>query len=107
MHGAPSNCLMARDIVTVRAITIVSTDPTRDAMGPWEADVHAQSRRRPSRLAARIALMTTVFRDTVFLCHATPQHDETYWLETVHPDGTVAMAPLSQIEQWLRASPSR
>lgn len=94
--------LMARDMVTVRGNhDRFLTDLTRDAMGPWEADVHAQ-------LGAvhldwlRALPMTTVFRDTVFLCHATPQHDETYWLETVHPDGTVAMAPLSQIEQWAK-----
>jgi predicted phosphodiesterase len=41
-----------------------------------------------------------VFRNSVFLCHATPVHDETYWLETVHPDGTVALAPLAQIEKF-------
>lgn len=92
--------LMARDMVTVRGNhDRFLTDLSLDAMGPWERDVHAQ-------LDAvhldwlRALPMTQVYRDSVFLCHATPMHDETYWLETVHPDGTVALAPLSQIEKW-------
>ncbi|MGT2436569.1 metallophosphoesterase family protein [Bradyrhizobium betae] len=43
---------------------------------------------------------TRVFRDQVFLCHATPENDEVYWLDTVHPDGTVALSPLDRIEQF-------
>src|SRR3954452_22709437 len=43
--------------------------------------------------------MTRVFRDQVFLCHATPDNDEVYWLDTVHPDGAVALSPLDRIEQ--------
>jgi diadenosine tetraphosphatase ApaH/serine/threonine PP2A family protein phosphatase len=39
-----------------------------------------------------------VFRDQVFLCHATPASDEIYWLESVLPDGTVTMASLEIIE---------
>ena len=42
---------------------------------------------------------TAVFRDQVFLCHATPEHDEVYWLETVLSDGTVGMSPLDAIEE--------
>uniref|UniRef100_UPI000577E5C0 metallophosphoesterase family protein n=1 Tax=Bradyrhizobium japonicum TaxID=375 RepID=UPI000577E5C0 len=44
--------------------------------------------------------MTRVFREQVFLCHATPDDDEVYWLDTVHPDGTVALSPLDRIEQF-------
>src|SRR5689334_7574767 len=40
-----------------------------------------------------------VFREQVFLCHATPDNDEVYWLDTVHPDGAVALSPLDRIEQ--------
>jgi predicted phosphodiesterase len=42
----------------------------------------------------------TVIQDTVFACHATPDSDETYWLETVHSDGTVTCRPQDQIEQF-------
>jgi len=42
---------------------------------------------------------TLVFRDRVFLCHATPASDQVYWLETVLPDGTVRMASQDAIEE--------
>ena len=38
-----------------------------------------------------------VWREEVFLCHGTPQDDNTYWLEQIVGDG-VAMASLEQIE---------
>jgi diadenosine tetraphosphatase ApaH/serine/threonine PP2A family protein phosphatase len=68
-----------------------------DKMGSWD---------RPARAALdashldwlRTIPTTRVFADQVFLCHATPASDEVYWLETVHPDGTVAMADLESIE---------
>jgi 3',5'-cyclic AMP phosphodiesterase CpdA len=40
-----------------------------------------------------------VFRDQVFLCHATPDSDEVYWLETVLADGAVRMSSLEEIEK--------
>ena len=42
---------------------------------------------------------TQIFRDQVFLCHATPADDNVYWLETVTPDGSVRMSPLEAIEK--------
>ncbi len=42
---------------------------------------------------------TRMFRDQVFLCHATPADDNVYWLETVTPDGSVRMSPLEAIEK--------
>src|SRR5215210_7390846 len=42
---------------------------------------------------------TQVFRDQVFLCHATPADDNAYWLETVTPDGAVKLSPLEAIEK--------
>src|SRR5258708_500524 len=41
---------------------------------------------------------TSVFRDRIFLCHATPANDEVYWLDTVLPDGAVALSPRERIE---------
>jgi diadenosine tetraphosphatase ApaH/serine/threonine PP2A family protein phosphatase len=49
--------------------------------------------------------MTRVFRDQVFLCHATPGNDEVYWLDTVQPDGTVALSALDRIEQFAAGVP--
>ena len=49
------------------------------------------ARRKTSRLAATVP-PTRVFRDQVFLCHATPGNDDLYWLETVTPDGAVTLS---------------
>jgi diadenosine tetraphosphatase ApaH/serine/threonine PP2A family protein phosphatase len=74
-------------------------DRPPEKMGSWDRPAHAQ-------LDAvhldwlRGVLPTAVFRDRVFLCHATPANDEIYWLDTVHPDGTVAISPRERIEQF-------
>jgi diadenosine tetraphosphatase ApaH/serine/threonine PP2A family protein phosphatase len=73
-------------------------DRPPERMGSWDRPAYAQ-------LDAghldwlRAVPPTRLFRDRVFLCHATPDSDEVYWLETVLPDGTVRMASLETIEQ--------
>jgi len=73
-------------------------DRPPEQMGAWERPAHAQ-------LDAvhldwlRTVPMTRVFRDQVFLCHATPTDDNVYWLETVTPEGAVTCAPLDDIER--------
>jgi diadenosine tetraphosphatase ApaH/serine/threonine PP2A family protein phosphatase len=74
-------------------------DRPPETMGSWDRPAHAQLD------AAHLDWLraippTTVFRDQVFLCHATPANDEIYWLDTVHPDGTVAMSPHDRIAQF-------
>ena len=72
-------------------------DRLPEKMGSWDRPAHAQ-------LDAghldwlRAVPPTRVYRDRVFLCHATPDNDEVYWLETVLPDGTVRMSSLEAIE---------
>jgi diadenosine tetraphosphatase ApaH/serine/threonine PP2A family protein phosphatase len=39
-----------------------------------------------------------VWRDEIYLCHATPKDDNLYWLETVSPDGHVTIRPQDEIE---------
>jgi diadenosine tetraphosphatase ApaH/serine/threonine PP2A family protein phosphatase len=73
-------------------------DRPPEKMGSWDRPAHAQLeavhldwlRAVPPKL---------VFRDQVFLCHATPDSDEVYWLETVLPDGTVRMSSCEAIEK--------
>jgi diadenosine tetraphosphatase ApaH/serine/threonine PP2A family protein phosphatase len=73
-------------------------DRPPEKMGSWERDVY-------TRLDAsdldwlRAVPPTLVFRDSVFLCHATPASDEDYWLETALPGGNIAMSPLETIEK--------
>ncbi|QHO78759.1 YfcE family phosphodiesterase [Bradyrhizobium sp. CCBAU 051011] len=73
-------------------------DRPPEKMGSWDRPAHAQLDKRHLDWF-RAVPKTSVFRDQVFLCHATPQHDEIYWLEKVLPDGTVRMSSLDEIEQ--------
>jgi diadenosine tetraphosphatase ApaH/serine/threonine PP2A family protein phosphatase len=76
-------------------------DRPPEKMGSWDRPAHAQ-------LDAghldwlRAVPPTRVFREEVFLCHATPASDDVYWLENVLPDGTVQLASLEAIEQAAR-----
>jgi diadenosine tetraphosphatase ApaH/serine/threonine PP2A family protein phosphatase len=72
-------------------------DRPPEKMGSWDRPAHAQLDEGHLDWL-RTVPATRVFRDQVFLCHATPASDEVYWLETVLPDGTVRMA-LDTIEQ--------
>jgi diadenosine tetraphosphatase ApaH/serine/threonine PP2A family protein phosphatase len=73
-------------------------DRPPEKMGSWDRPAHAQL--EASHLDwLRAVPPTRVYRDRVFLCHATPANDELYWLETVSPDGTLRMASREAIEQ--------
>src|SRR5229473_2455243 len=72
-------------------------DRPPEEMGSWDRPAHAQLETRHLDWL-RAVPATDVFREKVFLCHASPAHDEAYWLETVLPDGTVRMSSLEAIE---------
>ncbi|MFB9269398.1 metallophosphoesterase family protein [Bradyrhizobium erythrophlei] len=72
-------------------------DRPPEKMGSWDRPAHAQLDARHLDWL-RTLPATRVYRDEVFLCHATPKDDETYWLETVLPSGEVCMASLETIE---------
>src|SRR5258708_29812400 len=68
-------------------------DRPAEKMGSWDRPAHAQL--DASHLDwLRAVPPTLVYRDRVFLCHATPASDEVYWLETVLSDGTLRMSSL-------------
>lgn len=73
-------------------------DRPPEKMGSWDRPAHAQLERHHLDWL-RAVPKTSVFRDQVLLCHATPDHDEVYWLETVLPDGTVRMPARNAIEK--------
>jgi predicted phosphodiesterase len=69
----------------------------RAKMHSWERDAFDQL--GPSHLDwLRSLPFSRVWRDEVFMCHATPQNDNRYWLEAVSPDGIVHLKPLAEIE---------
>jgi len=69
-----------------------------ESMGSWDRPAHAELDARHLDWLRTIPA-SLVFRERVYLCHATPASDEVYWLETVLPDGTVRLAGLPQIEE--------
>ena len=69
-----------------------------EKMGSWDRPAHAQLGIEHLDWL-RTVPSTRIFRDQVFLCHATPADDNVYWLETVTPDGSVRMSPLEAIEK--------
>jgi diadenosine tetraphosphatase ApaH/serine/threonine PP2A family protein phosphatase len=73
-------------------------DRPPEKMGSWDRPAHAQLDKHHLDWL-RAVPKTAVFRDQVFLCHATPADDNVYWLETVTPDGAVKLSPLEAIEK--------
>jgi len=73
-------------------------DRPPEKMGSWDRPAYAQLAENHLDWL-RAVPPTRIYRDRVFLCHATPDNDEIYWLETVLPDGTVRMSSLDWIEK--------
>src|SRR5579871_1923112 len=74
-------------------------DRPPEKMGSWDRPAHAQLDAMHLDWL-RAVRPTALFRDQVFLCHATPASDEVYWLDTVRPDGAVVMSPYQRVEQF-------
>jgi diadenosine tetraphosphatase ApaH/serine/threonine PP2A family protein phosphatase len=72
-------------------------DRPRDKMGAWDRIAFDQLDPRHLDWLRRIPA-TAILADAIFMCHATPHQDETYWLENLTPDGTVRMSDLAAIE---------
>jgi putative phosphoesterase len=93
------DALMALDAVHVRGNhDRWLIDRPVEKMGAWDRPAYAQLDSRHFDWL-RTVPPTRVYRDQVFLCHATPADDNVYWLETVTPVGAVRMSPLQAIEK--------
>ena len=97
--GRTMDMLMALDATHVRGNhDRWLIDRPVETMGSWDRPAYAQLEARHLDWLRAIP-PTCVFRDQVFLCHATPADDNVYWLETVTPEGAVTIAPLAAIER--------
>lgn len=97
--GKTMDTLMALDAVHVlgnhdRCLI----DRPSEKMGSWDRPAYAQLNEKHLAWLRTIPPMQ-IFRDQVFLCHATPRDDDTYWLETVTPDGSVRLSTREAIEK--------
>jgi predicted phosphodiesterase len=99
------DALMAIDAVHVRGNhDRWLIDRPFDKMGSWERCAFPQLDASHLDWLCQVPA-TQVFRNQVFLCHATPSDDNTYWLETVTPDGSVRMTALEAIEKEAKGIP--
>ena len=105
MASGPLDARRTMDaLITLDAVHVLGNhdryliDRPPEKMGSWDRPAHAQLDAQHLDWL-RAVPPTRVFRGQVFLCHAMPDNDEAYWLETVLPDGTVRMAALEAIEQ--------
>lgn len=101
-NARTADILIGLDLPTVRGNHdryLVELDV--DAMQEWETDAYFEL--TPAHLGwLRAMPPTLVWRDEVFLCHATPGDDNRYWLEGVSPEGHVHLKPLAEIEALAR-----
>jgi predicted phosphodiesterase len=96
--GRTADLLMGLNALTVRGNhDRYLIESPADAMPSWEQHAYAQlSAQHLDWL--RSLPFSAVYREEAYLCHATPKHDETYWLEAVSPEGHVFLKPLEEIE---------
>ena len=95
-----ADLLMERDFPSVRGNHdrwLLEKEP--QAMGDWDRIAHSELEQRHLDWLADLP-PTRVVDNDLFLCHATPEDDLTYWLEELLPDGTLRQSPLDRVERY-------
>jgi diadenosine tetraphosphatase ApaH/serine/threonine PP2A family protein phosphatase len=95
--GRTADLLLRLDIVSVSGNhDRYLIEHARGDMHSWEADAFDQLTDEHLEWLRGLPF-SRVWRDEVYLCHATPQDDNHYWLEGVTSDGVVHLKPLAEI----------
>jgi predicted phosphodiesterase len=95
--GRTADMLLGRDIVSVSGNhDRYLIEHARGEMHSWEADAFDQLTDEHLEWLRGLPF-SRVWRDEVYLCHATPQDDNRYWLEGVTSDGVLHLKPLAEI----------
>lgn len=103
--SGPMNAARTADILRVRDFPSIRGNHDRwlVTLEPAEmglTDSMAYAELQPHHLDWLRALPATlVHRQELFLCHATPKDDLTYWLEDLTPEGVVHMSSRERIEE--------
>lgn len=97
--GRTADILVPLDLPTVRGNhDRYLIEHEAGKMHSWEADAFRQL--TPAHLDWLRALpVSRIWRDEVFLCHATPADDQLYWMERIEPNGVVGLKPRAEIEK--------
>lgn len=96
--GKTADILMSLDAVTVRGNHdryLIETDPAK--LHVSDRFAYDQFDRRHLDWIRGLPF-SAVYMDEIYLCHATPTDDNTYWQETVSPDGLVHLRRIEEIE---------
>lgn len=96
--GRTADLLIPLDAVTVRGNhdrALIDRPP--EEMGDWERPSYAQLTADQLDWIRGLPF-SVVHRGEVYLCHATPQDDNTYWMETLNEQGIFHLKPLEAIE---------
>ncbi|MGF9563602.1 metallophosphoesterase [Neorhizobium sp. JUb45] len=101
--GHTADLLLLLDMNAVQTVRgnhdryLLETPP--EAMG--RSDAHAHGQLAPRHFEWLRKLPTSmVWREDVFLCHATPSKDDVYWLDKVSGEGNVVLRPQAEIESF-------
>ncbi|MBH5372974.1 metallophosphoesterase family protein [Bradyrhizobium glycinis] len=100
--SGPLEAAGTADLLIERGFPSVRGDQDRILVELWHAGTSARSdfRRLERRHFDWLASMppTLMYRDHVFLCHASPRNDAAFWLDYISSDGDVRPNPIEAIE---------
>ncbi|MBR0721316.1 metallophosphoesterase family protein [Bradyrhizobium manausense] len=100
--SGPLEAARTADLLIERGFPSVQGDQDRILVELWRRGTSARSDFR--QLARKhfdwMASMpsTLLYREDVFLCHASPRDDAAFWLDHVTADGSVRASPIDMIE---------
>ncbi|WEX78573.1 metallophosphatase family protein [Sinorhizobium numidicum] len=104
--SGPLNAARTADILIGRSMPAIRGNHDRylltfdpEHMGTSDRAAHDELESRHIDWLAALP-ETLTYRDTLFLCHGTPQSDETYWMEGLTAEGVVHMAERKAIERF-------
>ncbi|MBW9115225.1 metallophosphoesterase family protein [Rhizobium cauense] len=96
--GRTAETLRARNMLTVRGNhDRYLIEQSREAMHASDAAAFDQLTAEDLQWLRELPA-SAVYRDEIYLCHATPADDNTYWLESVTSEGHLFLKPLAEIE---------
>lgn len=97
--GKVADILIALDLPTVRGNhDRALIDRPAEEMGDWEQPSIKQLSEAQLDWIRTLPFDTRI-GDDIYMCHATPQDDNTYWLETLSKSGVIHINEISEIER--------
>jgi predicted phosphodiesterase len=100
--SGPLEAARTADLLIERGFPSVRGDQDRILIELWQAGTSARGdfRQLERKHFAWLASIppTLVYKDQVFLCHASPRNDAAFWLDHIPDGGNVRASPIEAIE---------